>query len=417
MLWRDKVLGKLVDNVWENILEAEKVLSGVIHKTPVDYSATFSKMTGNKLYFKLENMQKTGSFKVRGAYYKIFKHKDEIKGKGVIAASSGNHAQGVAFASNSLGIKSTIVMPEITPAFKVNATRNYGAEVVLYGKVYDEAYKKSIEISQQTGSVFIHPFNDIEIMGGQGTIGLEIASQLSDIDMVLVPVGGGGLISGIGTAIKKLKPSTKVIAVEPKNAPKYYVSRKNGKIEIIEPLPSLADGVVTKGVGDLTFEVMSEVVDDVVVVDENSIATAIYLMLERSKIMVEGAGALPLAAMLEGYYNNMNKKIALVVSGGNIDLTMLYRIIMRGLSSIGRIVVLKVLTKDQPGELAKILNVLYKYKCNIVEVKHDRFSLRSPVGFASVEVIFEVPDITVVERLKKDLIEMGIEVENSEHSK
>ncbi len=249
-------------------------------------------------------MQKTGSFKSRGAYFKIHSHLDEARRMGVVAASSGNHAQGVAFASSMLGVKSTIVMPETTPIYKINATRSYGADVVLYGSVYDDAYRKALEIAEANKAMLVHPFNDEEVIAGQGTIGLEIASQLPDVDAVIVPIGGGGLISGIGVALKKLKPSVKVIGVEPAAAPKYYESRKAGKITSISPSPSLADGVLTKSVGDITYEVMNQVVDDVVVVNEDSIARAIYLLMERAKMIVEGAGALPLAAMLEGLVAN-----------------------------------------------------------------------------------------------------------------
>lgn len=367
-------------------------------------------MTGCDVYLKLENMQKTGSFKSRGAFFKIYNHLDEARRKGVVAASSGNHAQGVAFASSMLGVKSKIVMPETTPIYKINATKSYGAEVVLYGNVYDESYKKALEIAEASGAMLVHPFNDEEVIAGQGTIGLEIASQLPDVDVVVVPIGGGGLISGIGVAIKKLKPRIKVIGVEPSAAPKYFESRKAGKIMSINPTPSLADGVLAKSVGDVTYEVMSHVVDDVVVVSEDSIARAIYLLMERAKTIVEGAGALPLAAMLEGLLANTGKKVALVISGGNIDLTMLYRVVIRGLANAGRVAMVKLTMLDAPGQLYKALGILYNYRCNVIEIKHDRFRPEIPVGYAVVDVVFEAPSIEDVEKVIKDLRQAGFRV-------
>jgi len=294
--------------------------------------------------------------------------------------------------------------------FKINATKSYGAEVVLYGRVYDDAYRKAIEIAEEQKMLFVHPFNDIEVIAGQGTIGLEIIQQLNDVEVVLVPIGGGGLVSGVGTAIKMLKPSVKIVGVEPKNAPKYYVARSCGKIVDVDVNPSLADGVLTKRVGDITFEIMNSVVDDVVVVDEDSIARAIYLLMERSKIVVEGAGALPLAALLEGYMQGHDKNVVLVISGGNIDLTTLYRVVLRGLAAEGRIAVLKLILKDVPGELLKVLNILYKYRCNIVDVRHDRHSVDIPVGYAAVELIFEVPMFNVINEVKKELLDLGVQI-------
>jgi threonine dehydratase len=397
-------------NVWRNIIDAEKIVYRVVHRTPLDFSLTFSRISGNKVYLKLENMQKTGSFKIRGAFYKMYRHLEEVKERGVVTASSGNHAQAVAFAATSLGVKSVVVMPETTPVFKINATKSYGAEVVLYGRVYDDAYRKAIEIAEEQKMLFVHPFNDIEVIAGQGTIGLEIIQQLNDVEVVLVPIGGGGLVSGVGTAIKMLKPSVKIVGVEPKNAPKYYVARSCGKIVDVNVNPSLADGVLTKRVGDITFEIMNSVVDDVVVVDEDSIARAIYLLMERSKIVVEGAGALPLAALLEGYMQGHDKNVVLVISGGNIDLTTLYRVVLRGLAAEGRIAVLKLILKDVPGELLKVLNILYKYRCNIVDVRHDRHSVDIPVGYAAVELIFEVPMFNVINEVKKELLDLGVQI-------
>ncbi|MEM4789494.1 MAG: threonine ammonia-lyase [Ignisphaera sp.] len=400
----------ILEAIWNHIIDAEKIVYKVVHRTPLDFSTTFSKISGNKVYLKLENMQKTGSFKVRGAFYKIYKHLDEAKAKGVVTASSGNHAQAVAFAASSLGVKSTVVMPETAPVFKINAAKNYGANVILYGRLYDDAYRKALEIAEENKMIFVHPFDDPEVIGGQGTIGLEILNQLNDVDFVFVPIGGGGLISGIGVAIKNVKPDIKIVGVEPKNAPKYYLTHSYGKIIELDPKPSLADGVVTKRVGNITFEVMEDVVDDIVVVDEDSIARAIYLLMERSKIVVEGAGALPLAALLEGYVQGENKNVVLVLSGGNIDLTTLYRVVLRGLAAEGRISTIKLILKDTPGELLKVLNILHKYRCNIIDVRHDRYSLEIPVGYALVELIFEAPERSVINEVKKELEALSIQI-------
>lgn len=399
-----------IDKIYELTRKASEVIYKVLHRTPLDYSTSFSRMTGCHVYLKLENMQKTGSFKSRGAYFKIHSHLDEARRMGVVAASSGNHAQGVAFASSMLGVKSTIVMPETTPIYKINATRSYGADVVLYGSVYDDAYRKALEIAEASKAMLVHPFNDEEVIAGQGTVGLEIASQLPDVDAVIVPIGGGGLISGIGVALKKLKPSVKVIGVEPAAAPKYYESRKAGKITSISPSPSLADGVLAKSVGDITYEVMSQVVDDVVVVNEDSIARAIYLLMERAKMIVEGAGALPLAAMLEGLIANTGKKVALVISGGNIDLTTLYRVVIRGLANAGRVAMVKLTVPDAPGQLYRALGILYRNKCNVIEIKHDRFKPDLPVGYAIVDVVFEAPSKEDVDKVIEELRQAGFRV-------
>ncbi len=403
----------IIDEIYELILRADEVLEGVIHRTPLTYSYSFSKITGNNVYLKLENLQKTGAFKVRGAYFKIHSLMPDVKRKGVVAASSGNHAQGVAYASQELDVKATIVMPETTPPYKVVATKSYGADVILYGRVYDDAYSKALEIARESGAYFIHPFNDKYIIAGQGTIGLEIMRTLDSIDYVLVPIGGGGLISGIGVALKKkLGNRVKVIGVEPVNAPKYYKARMKGTPVKIEPKPSLADGVVTKTVGELTYKIMSEVVDDVVLVDEDSIARAMYLLLERAKLLCEGAGALPLAALLSGIIEPKKKNIVAVISGGNADLTTIYRIILRGLLVEGRISRLKLILEDIPGSLMRVLNVLARYRCNIIDVKHDRLGVSIEPGYASVEVIFEIPERHVIQLVIDDLKKMNVRIES-----
>jgi threonine dehydratase len=401
-------------NLWELIKKANEVLEGFVHRTPIVSSLSFSRLSGNNVYLKLENLQKTGAFKVRGAFFKIYSELDRCRKYGVIAASSGNHAQGVAYSALELGVRATIVMPETTPPYKVNATRSYGAEVVLHGSIYDEAYEKATDIANSTGAVFVHPFDDPYIIAGQGTIGVEIASNVRDIDVVLVPVGGGGLISGVGVAIKRMLGSrVKVVAVEPKNSPKLYEAFRHGKPVQVQVKPSIADGVVTKSVGELTYKIMSEVVDDVVLVSEDSIARAMFLLMERSKLVVEGAGALPVAALLEGYISGVGKNVVAVVSGGNADLTTIYRVILKGLSVDGRVAKLTLILDDIPGALYRVLEILAKFKCNVLDVRHDRVGLEVPAGKALVEIVFEIPERGILNIVEKELSQRATLIKSS----
>jgi len=401
----------LLDKVYRLAVEADRVLEGVVHRTPTTYSHTFSSMCGVNVYLKLENLQKTGAFKLRGAYFKIYSFIEEARRKGVVTASSGNHAQGVAYSAGKLGVKATVVMPVTTPPYKVNATKYYGANVMLYGDIYDEAYAKALEISKEVGAVFIHPFNDVHVVAGQGTIAFEILREVGDVDYVLVPVGGGGLISGIGAVIKAIRGSrTKVIGVEPEVAPKLLRSLEAGEPVDIQLKPSLADGVLTKRVGDLTFDIMKEVVDDVVLVDEDSIARAIYLLLERAKLLAEGAGVLPLAALLSGALKVRGGRVVAVISGGNADLTTLYRVILRGLAVDNRIVRLTLVLRDVPGMLNEALKVVSANRLNILDIRHDRFDVTVPQGYARVELIAESPSPDVCSRTLKELRNRGFKV-------
>lgn len=397
-----------MDSIWDLIKRADEVVEGVIHRTPLIHSLFFSKLSGNNVYLKLENLQKTGAFKVRGAYFKMSSELERCRKFGVVSASSGNHAQGVAYSAAELGVKATIVMPESTPPYKVNATKSYGAKVVLHGRIYDEAYVKAIEISKETGAVFIHPFDDPHVIAGQGTIGVEIVNSLRNADYILVPVGGGGLISGIAIAVKRILGNrVKVVAVEPKNAPKLYEARILGRPTSVSIKPSLADGVITKSVGELTYKIMSEVVDDVVVVDEGSIAQAMFLLMERAKLLAEGAGALPLAAILSGYLSSEGKNLVAVISGGNADLSTIYRVILKGLSVEGRVARLSLLLEDVPGSLYRALGVLAKYRCNIIEIRHERIGLEIPSGHALVELVFELPDRDSLSSIMEELKTQG----------
>ncbi len=379
-------------------------MEGFVHRTPLVSSLSISRLSGNSVYLKLENLQKTGAFKVRGAFFKIYSELDRCRKYGVVAASSGNHAQGVAYSASELGVRATIVMPETTPPYKVNATRSYGAEVVLHGSIYDEAYEKAIDIANSTGAVFVHPFDDPYVIAGQGTIGVEIALSIRDADLVLVPVGGGGLISGIGVAVKRILGSrVKVVAVEPRNSPKLYEAFRYGKPVQVQVKPSIADGVVTKSVGELTYKLMSKVVDEVVLVGEDSIARAMFLLMERAKLVVEGAGALPVAALLEGYAAGAGKNIVAVISGGNADLTTIYRVILKGLSVDGRVTKLTLILDDVPGALYRVLEVLAKYRCNVLDIRHDRVGIEVPASKAIVEIVFEVPEKNLLSTVEKEL--------------
>jgi len=402
----------LATKVYLEALQASRVLRNVVHKTPLDYSRTFSRITGGKVYMKLENLQKTGAFKVRGAYYKIYKLPDEAKKKGVVAASAGNHAQGVAFAASAAGIPATIVMPETAPISKIQATQGYGARVVLHGLIYDDAYRKALEIAEETGATFIHPFDDLYVIAGQGSIAVEILHDLQDIDVVVVQIGGGGLISGIAAVVKNvLGNQVKVIGVEPESAPKMKASIDAGRIVEVNVKPSIADGLLTRRPGELTYKLVSELVDDIVTVSDDEIAHAILMLLERSKTVAEGAGAAGLAALLSGKIDVRGKKVVTIISGGNIDVTMLSRIIMRELVRQKRIVVLKTKLPDRPGTLRKLLEFLAEAKLNIIEINHDRYDPRLEPGWAEVRIIAEVPQPERLERLIDNLRRHGYEVE------
>lgn len=400
----------LIDKIYSDILEASAVLRGVVHLTPLDYSATFSRVTGAKVYLKLENLQKTGSFKVRGAYYKIWSLSGDEKRRGVVAASAGNHAQGVAYAASRQGVSAKIVMPITAPLAKVEATRNYGAEVVLHGRVYDEAYQKALEIAESEGRVLVHPFDDPKIIAGQGTIALEILGQLGkQPDVVVVPVGGGGLISGVAVAIRKrLGSSVRIVGVEPSYADKMRRSLEAGRPVSVEARPGLMDGLVTKKPGELTYKLVSELVDELVTVTDSEVARAIFMLLERSKILAEGAGAASLAAILSGKVDVRGKRVVALISGGNMDLTRLTTLVERELARANRIVRIRGAVPDQPGQLNRVLEVLAKARFNIIDIRHDRLVPFLDPGWAAVEVIAEAPSEELVDEIIAELNAMGL---------
>ncbi|WP_027717166.1 threonine ammonia-lyase [Desulfovirgula thermocuniculi] len=394
------------------IREARERLRGVAHVTPLDYSATFSQLTGCRVFFKLENLQKTGSFKIRGAYNKIMSLAPAERARGVVCASAGNHAQGVAYAAARAGIAATVVMPEGAPISKVAATRGYGAHVVLEGAGYDEAYARACRIQEETGAVMVHAFDDPLVAAGQGTIALELLEACPDLDAVVVPVGGGGLIAGVAVAVKSLCPQVKVLGVQSSGAPAVYLSlRGTGKPAESTPFATIADGIAVRRPGSFTMEVIRRYVDDVVLVEEEEIAQAILLLLERSKIVVEGAGAVTLAALLQHRLSLAQKKVALLLSGGNIDVNVLSIIIERGLVKSGRILRLRTVISDRPGSLQRLLAVVAAARANVMAVNHDRIKPRVPLKQAEVELLLETGDAAHVEAVMAALEREGYAAE------
>lgn len=394
----------------QDIWAAKENLADVIHQTRLDSSFTFSEISGNEVYLKTENLQKTGSFKIRGAYNKIASLTPQEREKGVIAASAGNHAQGVAFGATKAGIPSTIVMPEGAPLAKVVATRGYGANVVLHGGVYDDAYQKALELQKETGATFVHAFDDPEVIAGQGTIGLEIVDELPDIDTILVPVGGGGLISGIAVAVKSLKPKVKIIGVEAQGAASVLASREKGELYALTSASTIADGIAVKCPGKLTFELIQEYVDDIVTVSDEEIASTMLLLLERAKLVAEGSGAAALAALV--YQKNLlkNKKVAVIISGGNIDVNFMSRVIEKGLVKTGRNVKLATSMLDKPGNLQHFLSIIAENKANVISISHDRLDPDIPIDKAQVEVVLETQSSEHIAQLIEIFKEQGYKV-------
>lgn len=387
----------------EDIRAAADIIRPYIHRTPLIYSSSFSRMTGCEVYLKAENLQKTGSFKVRGAFSRMASLRD---GK-VIAASMGNHAQGVAYAAGRLGLSAKIVMPVTAPIVKEEATRGYGADVVLHGENFAEALEYAL---RQKDFLFIHAFDDEKVIAGQGTVGLEIMEDLKDADVVLVPVGGGGLVSGISVAVKTVSSKTEVIGIQTEAAPSAYVSFRDKTGTERTPQPTLADGIAVGRVGDKTLDIMGRYLDDMSLVTEESIARAILLFLERKKLVVEGAGAVTLAALLGQQEKFRGKKIVLVVSGGNIDFTLIDRIIHKGLVSSGRIGVIEVTVEDVPGSLHSLTGVIASARGNILNVVHDRLSADLPVRRTRVIVTIETRGEEHHEEIISRLRAKGFEV-------
>ncbi|MEM3226737.1 MAG: threonine ammonia-lyase [Thermoplasmata archaeon] len=396
---------------FEEIKKAEQALKNVVKHTPVEHSRIFSELTGNNIYLKLENLQTTGSFKLRGAYYRLKNLTPEEKKSGVVASSAGNHAQGVAYSANSLGISSTIFMPIFTPPMKVIATKSYGAEVRLVGNTYDDAYREAIAFANNENKKFIHPFNDELLIAGQGTIGIEIFEQIKDLDAVLVPIGGGGLISGIALALKSLNKNIRVIGVEAEGAQSMKISVEQNQIIPLKNLDTIADGIAVKTPGDITFELVKKYVDELVSVSDAEISRAIYMLLSRGKIIAEPAGAVTLAALLSGKINLKNKNICALISGGNINLSLLTQIIEKGLTEEKLLTRVSMIIPDQPGALKDILNFISNLKANVQSIEGDRLDRDVPVGMVKIIITLQTLGTYHITSLEKFFSENNIKYE------
>ncbi|SDR35440.1 threonine ammonia-lyase [Natronobacterium texcoconense] len=395
-----------------DVLEARERVRETARHTPLDYSHTYSSMTGAEVHLKLENFQRTGAFKIRGATNRIATLSEEQKEAGVVTASAGNHAQGVALAASRAGVDSTIVMPKHAPISKVKATRNYGAEVVLEGSDYNEAAERAHEIEREEGMTYLHAFDDEDVMAGQGTIGLEILEDCPDVETVVVPIGGGGLISGIATAIKGKKPDVRVVGVQAEGASSAAPSLEKGERVTIDGVDTIADGIATRSVGEQTFPHIQERVDEVVTVSDPEIAMTIVHLLERSKTVVEGAGAVPLAAVLfERFDYDEDETIVPAICGGNIDLNTLSNVIVRGLLETGRYLKIRTVLTDQPGALEGLLDIFTAHQANIYAIHHDRTSRGVELNDAEVEIELEMRGPEHVEEFLADLREAGYEVD------
>jgi len=394
----------------EGIRRAREMLKPVIRHTPLDYSTTFSELAGNQLYLKLENLQKTGSFKVRGAYNKIASLSEEEKARGVVAASAGNHAQGVAFSSTKAGIPSIIVMPEGAPLTKIQATQRYGARVILHGQSFDEALERAFQVQKETGATFLHPFDDPRVIEGQGTLGLEVLEQLPDVDAIICPVGGGGLIAGIAACVKAVAPHVKVYGVEAAACASMSASLNEKRLVTVPSTGTIADGIAVKKPGSLTYGLVEKYVDDIFLAEDIEISHTMLYLLERSKLLVEGSGASALVPLLYRRMPIANKKIAVILSGGNVDITFMSRIIEHGLIESGRYVRITTTVQDKPGNLNRLLTMLAEERANVISIHHHRISPRIVPGQAEVEVELETNDQAHIERIEQRLIREGYPV-------
>ncbi|PHI15204.1 threonine ammonia-lyase [Fusobacterium polymorphum] len=392
----------------EDFIKAKEKLSKVLLETHLIYSPIFSKESGNKVFIKPENLQKTGSFKIRGAYNKISNLTVDEKKRGVIASSAGNHAQGVAYGAKESGIKAVIVMPKSTPLIKVESTKQYGAEVILHGDVYDDAYKKAKELEEKEGYVFVHPFNDEDVLDGQGTIALEILEELPETDIILVPIGGGGLISGIACAAKILKPEIKIIGVEPEGAASAYEAIKENKIIELKEANTIADGTAVKKIGDLNFEYIKKYVDEIITVSDYELMEAFLLLVEKHKIIAENSGILSVAATKK--LKEKNKKVVSVISGGNIDVLMISSMINKGLIRRDRIFNFSVNIPDKPGELAKVVDLIAELGANVVKLEHNQFKNLSRFKDVELQVTVETNGSEHIKNLVQAFEEKGYEI-------
>lgn len=392
----------------DTIYKASHVLKEVIRRTDLIKAPKIN--PDADVYLKTENLQVTGSFKVRGAYYKISTLSAEEREKGVIACSAGNHAQGVALAATKAGIKSLICLPDGAPISKVEATKGFGAEVCLVPGVYDDAYNKALQLRDEKGYTFIHPFDDENVIAGQGTIGLELLEQLPDMDAVVVPIGGGGLISGVAFAIKQLNPKIKVYGVQAAGAPSMYNSVKDGKIERLDSVATIADGIAVKEPGENTFELVSKYVDEIVTVTEDEISGAILSLIEQQKLIAEGAGAVSVAAVMFDKVPVKGKKVVCLVSGGNIDVTILSRVIRRGLVKSGRASLLTIELVDKPGQLVGVSKIIADLGGNVTAVHHERADANANVNGCFLRIQLETRNFEHLEQIRKALKDAGFKV-------
>lgn len=393
-----------------DIFNAAAVLKGVARKT--DVIPANALQVDCDLYLKTENLQLTGSFKLRGAYYKISQLSDEEKAKGVIACSAGNHAQGVALGATRNGIKSLICLPAGAPISKVEATKRYGAEVILVPGVYDDAYAKAIELRDKHGYTLVHPFDDEKVIAGQGSIGLEILEQLPDVEAVVVPVGGGGLIAGVAFAVKTLRPDVKVYGVQAAGAPSMEQSVHHGERVKLDTVSTIADGIAVKEPGSLTYELCKKYVDEIVTVSDDETAAAILALMERQKVVAEGAGAVAVAAVLSKKLPLKGKKVVSIVSGGNIDVNILNRVILRGLAESGRNYTFNIELGDKPGQLAGVMDVIAEQGGNIISVVHDRLNTNAGINGCNIRVELETRDANHIQQIRRSLEEKGFNVLN-----
>ena len=392
----------------DKIYHANFVLKDVVRMTDLILAPSLS--LENQVYLKTENLQVTGSFKVRGAYYKTSQLSEEEKSKGIIACSAGNHAQGVALAAQKSRIPCLICMPDGAPISKVEATKSYGAEVCLVSDTYDDAYAKAIEIQKEQGSTFIHPFDDVDVIAGQGTIGLEILDQLKDVDAVIVPIGGGGLISGVAFAIKQLKPECKVIGVQAAGAASMYESIKCGEKTCLASVDTFADGIAVKIPGNRTFDYISRYVDEIVTVTDDEIAAAILMLMEKQKLVAEGAGAVSVAASMFGKIIMRDKKVVCLVSGGNIDVNILNRVITRGMVMSGRRSTVLIALMDKPGQLLGVAEAISSKGGNVIAVHHDSSDPNMSINSCFLKIVMETRDHEQVREIKEELRRKGFQL-------
>ena len=392
----------------DKIYKASHVLRSVIRKTDLIHAPLVN--PDSEIYLKTENLQITGSFKVRGAYYMMSQLTEEEKARGVIACSAGNHAQGVALAAAKNHIKSLICLPDGAPISKVEATKSYGAEVCMVNGVYDDAYKKALELKEEKNYTFVHPFDNEDVIAGQGTIGLEILEQMPDVEAVIVPIGGGGLISGVAFAIKNLNPNIKVYGVQASGAPSMRNSIRDGKIECLDHVSTIADGIAVKEPGEHTFQYVSQYVDEIVTVTDDEISAAILALIERQKLIAEGAGAASVAAAMFNKVPIQGKKTVCLVSGGNIDVTILSRVIKRGLLMSGRTSMLNIELLDKPGQLKLVSEIIADMGGNVISIRHERANEGSDVNGCFLRITMETRDYNHIQQIRDALTKAGLKL-------